>query len=206
MSKTGDLLIIECPDCAAKVSAKVIALKDDFPDEVGAPTQLYFLECSSCNRVLLGYSEMVRTGPEDWDFDRPVRLWPSPKKRTSWKLPLSVRDSIDEATKCIDAKAYSACAVMCGKALESVCKEHGIKDWQLHKGLVELKEKEIIDGRLFEWGETLRKSRNLGAHASGVSISSDDAKDILDFTIAICDYVYVLTDKYEEFKKRQQAK
>ena len=55
-------------------------------------------------------------------------------------------------------------------------------------------------------GEALRNRRNIGAHASDENISREDASDILDFTIAICEYVYVLTQKYDEFKKREKKK
>ncbi len=206
MAKVGDTTIIECSICEAMVSAQVLALKEDFPEEVGAPIQILFLECASCKGTLVGYTEMIQIGHSEWDFTRPDRVWPDPKNSISWKLPNSVRDSIEEARKCFGAHVYSACAVMCGRALESVCKEHGIKNWQLQKGLKELKEKGIIDGRLYDWGEALRESRNIGAHATDTKITRDDAKDILDFTIAICDYVYVLADKYESFKKRQLKK
>ena len=68
---------------------------------------------------------------------------------------------------------------------------------------MELKDKGIIDGRLYEWGNSLRERRNIGAHATDEEIIREDAIDVLDFTIAICEYVYVLTEKYEEFKARE---
>jgi hypothetical protein len=37
-------------------------------------------------------------------------------------------------------------------------------------------------------------------------VTAADAKDLLDFTHAICEYVYVLTKKYADFRKRQEAK
>lgn len=43
----------------------------------------------------------------------------------------------------------------------------------------------------------------LEAHASDVKISKIDASDLLDFAIAICDYVYVLRNKFEDFMKRR---
>ena len=75
-------------------------------------------------------------------------------------------------------------------------------DWQLAKGLKELKDKGVIDGRLFEWGDSPRGRRNIGAHATDEEVSREDANDVLDFTIAICEYVYVLAEKYEGFKAR----
>ena len=195
--------LIECPDCESKVSAVVLAkrsygLTDDYD-----PFIMYFLECLVCHRTMVGHSDLMQIGIENWEYTKPQRLWPSPNRSLDWSIPISVRQSMEEAQKCLGAKAYSACAVMCGRSLEEVCKEHGTKG-ELAQGLKELKNNGIIDGRLFEWGETLRSQRNIGAHAGGKNISRQDASDVLDFTIAICEYVYVLTQKYEEFKKRQK--
>lgn len=54
-------------------------------------------------------------------------------------------------------------------------------------------------------GRSSSPNGNIGAHASNNRINKQDARDVLDFTIAICEYVYTLTSKYEEFKKRQQG-
>jgi hypothetical protein len=72
-------------------------------------------------------------------------------------------------------------------------------------GLAELRDKGIIDSRLFEWGDQLRKVRNLGAHATEQSIGREDAKDVLDFTNAICDHVFVLASRFQRFVKRKES-
>ena len=92
---------------------------------------------------------------------------------------------------------------MPGRTLEGVCKHHSTKTKNLAAGLKELKEKGIIDERLFKWGEELRKHRNIGAHASDEKISKEDAKDLLDFVNAICEYVFVLTEKFNKFIERK---
>ncbi len=61
----------------------------------------------------------------------------------------------------------------------------------------------MIDGRLFEWASELQKSRNLSAHPSGEKVAKRDAEDLLDFTNAICEYVFVLTAKFDSFQKRR---
>ena len=66
-----------------------------------------------------------------------------------------------------------------------------------------LKTNQIIDQRLFDWGDALRKERNIGAHASDEEVTKDDARDIIDFTIAIFDYVYRLSTKYEDYMARK---
>jgi hypothetical protein len=92
---------------------------------------------------------------------------------------------------------------MCGRSLEGVCRHYQTKSRYLGGGLKELRERELIDGRLFQWAEELQKSRNLSAHATGEKVSKQDARDLLDFTNAICDYLFVLTAKFEAFMKRR---
>jgi hypothetical protein len=108
-----------------------------------------------------------------------------------------------EARKCFKAAAYTACAVMCGRAIEGICEHFGTKSKNLMGGLVELRDKGIIEGRLYKWSEALRKSRNMGAHATGERIPKEAAEDLLLFTNAICEYVFVLSKQFEQFVKRE---
>lgn len=95
---------------------------------------------------------------------------------------------------------------MCGRSIEGVCKHHDPKTKTLAAGLKKLREDGVIDDRIFGWGETLRENRNLGAHATTEKVSRDDAKDLLDFSIAICEYVFVLNAKFERFQNRRSNK
>jgi hypothetical protein len=76
----------------------------------------------------------------------------------------------------------------------------------LVSSLKELKDKGVIENRLFEWADALRISGNEAAHDVTVTISPEDARDILEFTNALLEYVFTFRDKFEEFKKRRSAK
>ena len=91
---------------------------------------------------------------------------------------------------------------MCGRALEVICKEK-TGELTLAKGLKSLKSQNLIDSRLYDWGEALRKERNIGAHASDETVTRTDARDILDFANAIVEYIYVMTAKYEAYQDRK---
>lgn len=198
----SDTVVIDCPECETKVRAEVLA-KRTYDTEDDDHFEVYFLECPGCHKTMVGHADEVRLDFDRWEMDSPTRLWPNPKTRLDSSIPKSVQGSIEEARLCIQVKAYSACAVMCGKALEALCKAHGAEKWQLAKSWKELKEKGIIDARLYSWGESLRERRNIGAHATDEDVSREDAIDVLDFTVAICEYVYVLAEKYERFKARE---
>lgn len=195
-------MIVECPYCEAKVGCKPLAKHESYnPEEDPAPWTTVLTSCPHCSQTLVaGY--YTYSGDGEKVEDNPVRIWPAPPRMVDWSIPELVRDSITEANTCFRAGAYSACAVMCGRALEAVCKHFGARG-MLGVGLKELRDKKVIDGRLFDWASELQKSRNLSAHPSGEKVAKRDAEDLLDFTNAICEYVFVLTAKFESFQKRR---
>jgi hypothetical protein len=74
----------------------------------------------------------------------------------------------------------------------------------LSAGIKELREKKFIDDRLYDWSLSLNAVRNLAAHPEDITVSRQDAEDLQAFVYAITEYVYDLTDRYNEFKEREQ--
>jgi len=196
-------MIIECLNCESKVDAKVLAAHESFDENIG-PYKVTFVECPVCKGAMLGYQDVIQIGRDTWDYDDAIRVWPAPDKYVSGYLPDIVRNSLDQAKKCFKAKAYDACAVMCGRVLEGICSIQKTKHKFLRGGLKELLDNQIIDKRIYEWGEALRKHRNIGAHATKEKISKDDARYLLDFAEAICEYIFVLSEKFETFMKSKE--
>ena len=195
-------MIIECPHCEATVDGAVL-FQYEIPrgEPWEQPIRTVLLKCPRCASPLLGNQELTET--EDGEmWLAPERLWPSPKRVLAWSLPLVVRFSLEEADRCLRAGAFTASAVMSGRALEGVCRHYKTKSMYLGEGLKQLLAAEVIDKRLFEWGQALQLHRNIGAHATEERISKADALDLLEFSIAICDYVFVLSEKFTEFKAR----
>jgi len=198
-------MVIECPACRITVDSKVLSkhMEPMEPDEPFPGAQTVFLECPRCKGALVGIQEAFEDEEGATCWPQPTRVWPSPKRALSSTLPPIVRLSIEEADKCFQIGAHLACAVMCGRTLEGICRHFGTKSQQLGGGLKELLEKETIDRRLYEWGEALREQRNLAAHATDEKISREDAGDLLDFAVAICDYIFVLNEKFQDFTARR---
>ena len=101
---------------------------------------------------------------------------------------------------------------MFGRALEALCRDN-LKDKigpkkhvMLGEGIQALRDNNIIDGKLFDWSQQLQAFRNLAAHPEDVAISRDDAEDLQTFVYAIVEYVYDLSDRYNEFKERAEAR
>ena len=198
-------MIIECAICEAKVDGKVIGEVETHYPEEGESSKIILLTCPVCKTAILGGSDLIQVDYNDYEWSRPNRLWPEPTEHLDFNIPQIVRRAIEDGKKCFQAKVYSATAVLCGKAIEAICVEK-TGEKTLYKGLLSLKNSNIIDARLFEWGEALRAERNIGAHANEENTSRADAQDILDFAMAICEYIYVLSDKYDDFMKRKEKK
>ncbi len=199
-------MVIDCPYCRSRVSAKVHGEREYFePREDPFPHKVAVLSCPGCKNTLVGFSEHIQHQFEDSHWDDATRLWPQPKRHVGLNVPMIVRQSLVEADRCFHAGAYSACEVMCGRALEGICRDSGANTNRLQTDLKHLLDTEVIDKRLYEWGEELRKMRNLGAHASLEKVSEKDARDILDFVHAIADYVFVLSKKFSDFMGRRNS-
>src|SRR4030042_3731103 len=123
--------IIDCPWCKAKVAALEHghATKKGFDDEEGEPFGITLVvgECPSCHELLAGESYQIDFKGLDSDEDRWsdfVRIYPKPPKTfLSYRIPRTVRDSIAEADKSLQANANIAAGAMLGRALEAVCRD-----------------------------------------------------------------------------------
>lgn len=191
-------IVIDCPHCAVRVKAEAKTWVGNGEEEA------YFLvECPSCHNALFGSSVAIQNEFNNWGWDTAERLWPTPSvAEVGPAIPDAARRDIKDAQKCLSHGIYSAAAVLCGRALERLIKEKAGAN-MIAKGLAELKAKGVIDERLFSWAEALRKERNIGAHASDEDTTKENAQDIIDFTIAIFDYVYTLSEKYEKYVARK---
>lgn len=197
-------MIIECPTCQAKVDAKKLCDHTSKHEEMDGPYTISLLICSRCSQEIFCYQEGYQIDVTEFEWSEPSRLWPNPESYFDANIPDIVRTALYEARLCYKAQAYNACAVMCGKAIEGICRKYGIKrNLSLEKGLKKLAEMGVIDGKILKWGEEVRLQRNIGAHPSDENITPEDAQDLLDFAVAISEYVFVLSEKFEKFIQRK---
>jgi len=224
-------MILECPYCEVNVEATVVndvhfhlpefegnpPLPDDrlerlveiqkrlgLPDGVATEYRVTLVQCPKCKIPMLA-SEVYVEGEDPPEQSYPERVWPSPQR---WlDFPGEIRASLVEAQACLKCGAYRASVVMTGRALEAVAKHFDTEGetgkLMLGRGLDQLHKSAVIDHRLYEWGKELQQNRNLAAHATNAVFDRQDAVDLLDFGIAICEYVFVLTERFDGFKKRR---
>lgn len=200
-------IVIDCPGCEAKSRGELLASHIEFDELFEEYERISLVKCPACNHsAVVAETDQNPPYAEEYAWGSARRVWPRAQKSLSQAIPEGVRKNVEEAQKCLRAGAYNACAVMCGRALEAVAYAFGTKKKVLAGGLKDLRDAGVIDERLFEWGDALRNERNVAAHASSTDITKTDATDLIEFTNAICEYVFVLTARFERFKERKAAK
>lgn len=199
-------MLVECTHCEAIVDAKSIG-SYEYCDPEGSPGRYSFLKCLRCDSPFLVLQESIGTLRNDeYVWDDPLRIYPARDTRVNPLFPKPIRAAYTEALASFKAKAFTATAIMCRKTLEGICAEHGVKVTSLVGALKQLRDKGVIENRLYEWADALRISGNEAAHDVNVTIGAEDAKDIVDFTNALLEYVFTFRDRFEKFKQRRTAK
>jgi hypothetical protein len=195
-----DPVLTDCQVCEARVSAHV---RGEIVEDAVSPARYLLLECPQCGSPILAHQQALSLTPNnDFIWARANRIFP--ESRSSHPLvPPSIRRSFDEALICLNARALLACVVMCRKTIEGLALHHYGKIRDLSSALEKLNTDNIIDDRLCEWASALRKTGNFAVHDPEAVISLEDARDLVDFTEAILQYVFVLRDRFEDFKRRK---
>ncbi len=121
-------------------------------------------------------------------------------------LPDSVARSVAQAHRSYATSSYDACAVMCRRALEALCKTLSANGRDLDRQLADLKANGHIDARLLDWAHGVRLVGNEAAHDVENAVTAEDARDILEFTEALLTYVFTLDAKFRSFEARRKER
>ena len=195
-----------CPSCHKPTTGTVrgtaiwSGYDPDTGESINPATEYLFVQCDRCELPVLQAREDYGLG---FDDDDPAIVFPSPR-RLSRDIPRPLRAEWEEARTCFESKAYTAAVVMVRRTLEGTCKENGITQRTLYKGLAELKDRGLVDGTLSEWADALRVLGNQGAHYTGEAVTREDALDALDFAEALLDHIYVFRKRFEAFMRRRK--
>ncbi|MHB9133320.1 MAG: DUF4145 domain-containing protein [Armatimonadota bacterium] len=189
-------MLVECPNCEKVVEAEVKGSVDCDNEWM---TETYcLLCCPKCAKPLLVVYNDLTIEDED-----PFRLYPPQLKRPHHTWPKSVIVSYEEAVRCLQAKSYTAAAIMCRKTIECVCHEKKAVGKSLQQKLNDLKANGVIESMLYEWADALRLMGNDAAHEPDTVFAKQDAVDMLEFTDALLGYVFTFREKFSAFQQRR---
>jgi hypothetical protein len=170
----------------------------DYNDRENPPGRVTLTMCPQCQSAILAVQEDFGGG-----LDAPERIYPTDDFRLGYQVPKPLRDAFAEAQLSFKAKAFTAAAIMCRKPLEGLCVDKGLTTGTLAARLKTLRDAKVIESRLYEWAEQLRLSGNDAAHDIGVVFLADDARDVMEFTQALLEYVFTFQSRFESFKVRR---
>lgn len=193
-------MLTDCPRCRATVDAEV---KCDYTTDYGElPFWIRYIlsRCPRCSTPLLLSQELY---DEEQRSDS-KRLYPQPEYQPGRQVPEEIREAFLEALTAYRAGAHTASAIMCRKTLEGVCESEGVKEGTLYASLEAMRDTGIIEDRLYEWADELRLVGNEAAHDVHVTVGQEDAKDAIQFTHAILEYLYTFRKAFQQFRERRR--
>ena len=193
-------MILTCEHCQAIVNAEIItSYVSGGTDDFAPQFLITFAKCPQCRSPFVA-SQEEGIG-QSWEA--PTRLYPVADSGLGLAVPDPIRHAFDEGRACIRVSAFTAAAIMCRKTLEGVCAAHSIRERNLAASLARLRDTGVIDARLFDWADQLRVFGNEAAHGVETTISAEDARDILDFTRALVEYVFTFQHRFDAFRSRR---
>lgn len=195
-----------CPHCGNTAPQQVV-LRHPYESEWYDPEGKKVIEvapeceaivciCETCNEVLL--YDGIAEGLAGW----PPLQYPQSAELAD-SVPTSVREVYSEASR-IKRTAPNAFAVMLRRALEAVCDDRGVDKGALAQRLRKLADRGEVPPLLAEVSDVVRFLGNIGAHASGMSVTPPDTWVLDDFLRAIIEYVYVAPGKLKKYKEKLQ--
>lgn len=185
--------VVRCPSCEnitphdcvhREDTARVIA-----EDQEGQPVWdegwWAILKCQTCHELSL-YRDHWDNEAGRWGAKL---LYPVPYHAPN-EVPERIRRLFDEAVA-VSRKSPSLCAVGIRRCLEGVVQDQGGSGRNLAGDIHDLARKGILPENLARMMETARVLGNLGAHAGDLEVTSQDVLVLIDFCLAVLEYVYV---------------
>jgi hypothetical protein len=203
-----------CPECNIQVAARVICTGNcDFSSNALNPIDESDAEyhgdtysvalCRRCNSPFLIKQSRYGVPGEFETITSEVVLFPQASRLHADGIPESVQRAYEQAHKCYSASSYEACALMCRRCLEALCKSLSAPGRSLQAKLDALSDSGAIDKRLAQWAHGIRAIGNEAAHDTDTELTKSDARDALDFTEALLMYVFALNARFLAFQQRR---
>ena len=194
-------MLIDCTVCSAVVDGMEEASYAYQDAEMGIKELISLLHCPRCLQPIVALQT-------DWGegWDTPSRVYPQERIRIDPFMPKPIQSAFSEALQCFKTGSFTAAAIMCRKTLEGVCVDFGQTAGSLAARLKALKDNGRIEARLYDWADALRLSGNDAAHDVNVTVSKEDARDMIEFTFALTEYLFTYRRRFEEYAKRRGAK
>lgn len=119
------------------------------------------------------------------------------------EVPQYIQELFSEAIS-IRLQSPSLCAVGLRKCLEAVAKDQGAKG-TLAQAINELATRSVVPPTMAKMMDSSRLMGNLGAHPTDAKLTSTDIDLLVDFALAVFEYVYVAPKKIAAVQRRLET-
>ncbi len=202
-----DTVVFPCGYCHTRVQAKILGSVPDRYAPHEPPAEWVLTKCSNCDKPNVVGREYLGSHNDEEIWDE-WRIFPPRDRTFGNEVPDPIRRSFAEVQTNVRSGSLLSAALMCRRTVELLAKDQGVRHGDLATKLEALREKGVIDSRLYEWADALRLAGNDAAHEDDpdLEISKEDAEDLRVFTEAIIDYVYIYRARFEEFRSRRPVR
>lgn len=150
--------------------------------------------CNSCGSLVTAV-----TSGNVWDehtLKRPRKIHPSPKSANE-DIPATARRYLQQAMDTIHAP--DAAAVMAGSAVDAMLKSSGLHDGSLYCRIDQARDQGLLTQSMADWAHEVRLGSNRPRHADADDphVTSEQARQSVDFAEALGNFLFVLTARIQ---------
>jgi hypothetical protein len=210
MAEKENYLIEECRFCGNKTKLDIVGSHsideeyEYYDDNIGAEarewisnTTWFLLKCCVCDNISLGNCYVDDSlGSRGLDF---ISIVYPMKTYDSFHLPKEIYNAYEVALKAryLDG---ALCLLSLRRTLEIICKQQGEIKGDLVVKIQNLASKGILPTVLKDASDILRKLGNEAAHGDDKQFDRAQVDQMINFTEAIIDYIYILPNKISKIK------
>lgn len=124
-------------------------------------------------------------------------------------VPNKILDDYKEAAKCHAAMAHKGCVAMCRRTLQNAAIDKGAEEKdRIIDQLKHLKDEQILLPELYSLATRIRLVGKKGAHPRKLldKVEEKEAKEMLDFTAEVLNYLYTIKHRIKLHDKAQNIK
>jgi hypothetical protein len=188
MHLTPRLDLARCPHCnIANPNIVHMVSFDGQPMNTGYIRLWKAYVCQSCGGAMLG---SIRKGGSD----DALEFFPS-NRIVDECIPDRARTFLNQSLETLQSPGGSI--MLSASGIDAMLKDKGYKDGNLYKRIEEAAKNHLITNEMSQWAHQIRLEANDQRHADENSTlpTIEDAKRIVDFALALAEFLYVLPNK-----------
>ncbi|RYJ44541.1 DUF4145 domain-containing protein [Flavobacterium beibuense] len=183
----NSLELPKCPFCNVDSPSLVMRAKTETRDMYGRNHRYWgFYSCNRCGSVVSAA----------WDNYHHREIYPQSVKVDDI-IPAKARTFLQQAIDTIHAS--SASIMVAASSIDAMLKEKGYIDGSLYARIDKAASEHLITKDMAEWAHHVRLESNKERHADYEAElpTPSDAQKVIDFTLALAEFLFVLPSKIE---------